>query len=220
MKNKTAAGLVTAMLLLITAGIASGQTEQQASGQAEGAREASKTTKSRWLRAQPLPGLLNERFRATCRASIGIAGAVSHTGYSTALLPQVSYRQHSFYAGPRLLVDDSYLPYRNIWSINTGYFYSLLKNSHWEAVAGADYQCSFYKTYNPYNLPAPANRVQELTATVGISWRPDPAGRLAAMLQLGSGIYFDTYHDLIQNKRHNNAGRTSLIRISLHYLLF
>jgi len=155
------------------------------------------------------------------QAGIGISAARTHTGYSAYLLPEVHYRRHTVYAGPKLLLDDSYLPYSNTWGINAGYAYTLLQSAHWQAGAGVDYQCSFYKPYNPYHIAADShNRVQEGNVFLSLWWRPWAAGRLAAGLSIGSGIYFDTYHDLTGGTRHTDAGQAGMTRLMITYQLF
>ncbi len=153
------------------------------------------------------------------QADAAIAAGFSHTGYHTSLLFPVHYGRHTVYAGPKILLTESYLPFRNIWGIHAGYAYRVLQQGRWQADAGVDYQCSFYK---PYSITGNNryNRVQEIYFLLGLAYRIRPEGRIGIKLQLGSGLYADTWHDLVEGRKRTGLGRASTGRFTVSYKLF
>lgn len=152
-------------------------------------------------------------------ADVGIAAGFAHTGYHTSLLFPVHWGKHTAYAGPRILLTESYLPFRSIWGVHAGYNYRVLQQERWQADAGIDYQCSFYK---PYSLGGNNrnNRVQEIYFLLGLAYRVRPESRIRIKLQLGSGLYADTWHDLVEGRKRTGLGRASTGRFTISYKLF
>lgn len=152
-------------------------------------------------------------------ADAGIAAGFTHTGYHASLLFPVHYGRHSVYAGPKILPTESYLPYRNIWGIHAGYGYRVLEAGRWYTDAGVDYQCSFYKPYSVMHSNR-YNRVQEIYLLLGLAYRLRPERRFSLKLQLGSGIYADTWQDLVEGRKRTGLGRASTGRFTVSYKLF
>ncbi len=153
-------------------------------------------------------------------ADAGVAAGFSHTGYHLSLLIPVHYGKHTVYAGPKILPAESYLPSRNVWGVHAGYTYDMLRQHRWLTDAGIDYQCSFYKPYHFSGNNNPYNRVQELYLMLGLAYCFRPEGRISIKLQLGSGLYADTWYDLSEGGSRTAFGRASAGRFTVSYKIF
>lgn len=152
-------------------------------------------------------------------AEAGVAAGFSHTGYHLSLLVPIHYGNHAAYGGPKLLLTESYLPYRNVWGIHMGYAYRILDQQRWKGDVALDYQCSFYRAQG-YNASDRHNRIQELHLMLGLSYHPHPEARTAMKLQLGSGLYADTWHDYTEDRKRTGMGRAAAARFTVSYTLF
>lgn len=162
-----------------------------------------------------------DAFAQKAGGGIGITSGFSYTGLSAAVTPEFFYRHHRLYAGPKLVIDDSYFPYKNTWGLLAGYGYDILQNEHWRAGVHAEYQAVWYKPYAYNNETAPSgNRAQEVNLGLDLFYHFLPQGRMYAGLHLGAGAFFETYHDVVTESHHINTGRTNMIRLSIGYKIF
>lgn len=163
-----------------------------------------------------------EKNKPGWQVGINLTNGLSYTGYNIYLTPEVSYGRHNIYVGPKYVVSDSYVPYRNIWGLNLGYRYDILSNARWCAGMGIDLQTAFYKPYNPYNLDAgnKHNKVHEMFLTLSLRYSFKPDNRLYIGLNIGSGFFSESYRDLIADKVNRNFNRTNMVTLTLGYKIF
>lgn len=149
-------------------------------------------------------------------AGIQLHTTISYTGFSSSLSFSVQSNSFHLYAGPRLLINDMYLPQKGPWGFQTGINYFFLYSNRLKATAGVDYQSTFVQPYNPLDISTrKMNNTHEVNLYYGIQ------GRVWDNFWVGSNIGFGRYteyfHDLVQNSRRYYSGYSGLIKIYFHY---
>lgn len=148
----------------------------------------------------------------------GLSSAISYTGINAYALADVQLGRHAFYAGPKLVLSDNYLPGKSSYGYDAGYSYTAFASRHWVSTAGVDFQSSYYTPFNAkYFKEVKKNTVNELTFSLGMAYVFDKSGRLSLGLNLGTGMFFERYQDLGQGTTNTNSGLTQMVRLNLHY---
>lgn len=153
------------------------------------------------------------------RAGISLAGGASYTGLNAYLLPELSWKKHQVYIGPKLALSTSYLPRNNTWGYNAGYRFLVFEKARWSSLVDADYQVVYYKPYNPLGYPVDKNnciREFQFALTLGYRLHPD----LSLRVNLGTGLYAERFYDVTEGRKNMQYGMTQLARISACYQLF
>lgn len=153
---------------------------------------------------------------------ISASSSFTYTGINSYLLLDANLGKHDIYAGPKLVISDSYLPYQAIMGYDVGYDYIILSNSRLSALINLDYQVSYYDPYNPNNVDI-ANRkntVNELFVSLGISYRLGRKSRFAAVLSLGTGAFVEKYYDVVALNKNITTGLSQMARVGIRYNIF
>jgi len=156
------------------------------------------------------------------QGGISLSSGLSYTGFNLYLMPEVSYGKHNLAIGPKYVVSDSYVPYKNVWGYNISYRYDVIAYKHWRSGISADFQSSFYKPNNPYNLEIgnKHNKIHEMFVVLSLFYHFGFENRYYAGLDIGSGFFSESYHDLVADKVNRNFGRTNMVTFTIGYKIF
>ncbi|PZF74470.1 hypothetical protein DN068_02495 [Taibaiella soli] len=138
------------------------------------------------------------------------------------LMPEVSYGKHNLSIGPKYVVSDSYVPYKNVWGYNINYRYDIMTYKHWRSGISFDFQSAFYKPNNPYNLDVgnKHNKIHEMFVVLSLFYHFTKERRYYVGLDIGSGFFSESYHDLVIGKVNRNFGRTNMVTFTIGYKIF
>lgn len=154
----------------------------------------------------------------TWRWGLEWSSSLSYTGLGSGLTGQWQQGRHLAYAGPRLLVSDSYVPGQGPWGLQLGYQYHWVREGRWQSFVNIDYQLSWYQPYNPQQLPVSGrNRVHEFHLAYGIQYQLGPPLYLGSTL--GVGGYLEQLLDVRENQRRSYRGYSNLLRLFVRYVL-
>ena len=155
--------------------------------------------------------------------SIGIAAssAFTYTGINSYLVVDGQWRNHTLYAGPKVVLSDNYLPGKPSFGLNIGYSYLLLACKHWTSSVFINYESSYYRPYNAvlYDFNR-KNRVDEFTGGLGLTYKFGNNGPFSISLNAGSGAFVEHFYDVIEGTKHSSSGISQSVRLSLHFKLF
>ena len=168
------------------------------------------------------PGAQAQNNSGNFTLGISTSSSFTYTGINSYLLIDVNLGKNDIYAGPKLVISDSYIPYKAILGYDIGYNYILLSNGQLSALINLDYQVSYYDPYNPNNVDI-ANRkntVNELFISLGISYRLSRKSRFAAVLYLGTGAFLEKYYDVVELNKNITTGLSQMARIGVRYNIF
>lgn len=153
---------------------------------------------------------------------ISASSSFTYTGINSYLLLDANVGKHDIYAGPKLVISDSYIPYKAIMGYDLGYNYLLLSNGRLSALINLDYQISYYDPYNPnrVDIANKKNTINELFVSFGISYRLSRKSRFAITLSLGTGAFLEKYYDVVELNRNITTGLSQMARIGIRYNIF
>ncbi len=166
-----------------------------------------------------LVGQLPARAFKSIGGGVGLAAGMAHSGFASSLLIPIDWHRHTIYAGPRLLLSESYFPYSNTWGLQMGYAYRVMQMNRWGAEAAFDYQWGRYRPYF-FGGPRDYNHLHEFNLFIGLSYAVFPKQGLDLKLHTGTGLYMDRWQDLSEGRKRSGVGRTSAVRLTLSYKLF
>jgi len=156
--------------------------------------------------------------------SLGISPATSftYTGINSYLLVDASLGKHDLYAGPKVVLSDSYLPYKAIMGYDIGYNFFVLTNGRLSALVNLDYQISYYDPYNPnkVDIANRKNTVNELFLSLGINYRLSRKSRFSLSLNLGTGAFLEKYYDVVELNKNITTGLSQIARLGIRYNIF
>jgi len=156
--------------------------------------------------------------------SLGISPATSftYTGINSYLLVDASLGKHDLYAGPKVVLSDSYLPYKAIMGYDIGYNFFVLTNGRLSALVNLDYQISYYDPYNPnkVDLPGKKNTINELFFSLAVNYRLSKKSRFSIWLSLGTGAFLEKYYDVVALDKNINTGLSQMARVGIRYNIF
>ena len=143
--------------------------------------------------------------------------SVSYTAYSNALCFSLQRGDWEVYAGPRLLLNDMYMPSAGPWGVQAGISYYPVQGERVSAFVNFDYQNTFYQPYNPRGITTrKRNSVHEFNLAYGFRFYVYEG--FGVMTKLGFGRYAERFHDLGEAVARNYAGYSGLINVSFFYV--
>jgi len=148
----------------------------------------------------------------------GLCTALSYSGVNASLLLHAGMGRHGIYAGPKVVLSDSYLFTSLVNGYQLGYNYTVVAAGQWRAAANFDYQVAYYKPYNPNDLDVDKNNMlHELIPTLGLYYEVGKARQLQLGLHAGAGMYLSLYQDLVAGTSQTKQGYTSAVRLMIVY---
>lgn len=139
-----------------------------------------------------------------------LSSSLTYAGLSSALLYNFSIQKHRIYGGPRLLLSDSYLPFRGPFGGRIGYQYIVLQNERWRSGAGIDYQ---FVLSRPFRSDDGLQSIHEYHVSYGFSFRL--LKRWWINTDLGAGFYLEELGT--KSNRQSFTGFSNLINLSVRY---
>ncbi|MBS1689893.1 MAG: hypothetical protein JSS96_14285 [Bacteroidetes bacterium] len=141
-------------------------------------------------------------------AGISAASSFTYTGINSYLLLDARLGRHDLYAGPKIVLSDSYLPYKAIMGYDVGYNFFALTNARLSALVNLDYQISYYDPYNPnkVDIANRKNAINELFLSLGINYRLSRKSRFSVGLNLGTGVFLEKYYDVMELNKNITPG--------------
>lgn len=153
---------------------------------------------------------------------IGMSYGLSYTGFNMYLMPEVTYGKHNLAIGPKYVVSDSYVPYKNVWGYNITYRYDIMTYKHWRSGISANFQSAFYKPNNPYHVETgnSHNKIHEMFLVLSLFYHFAREHKCYIGLDIGSGFFSESYHDLVVGKVNRNFGRTNMVTLTIGCKIF
>lgn len=144
---------------------------------------------------------------------------LTYTGYSTILAFEYEKKKHSFYAGPRFSITNSYLLKTMPAGLNFGYRYFFLSDlKRWKVYSSIDYLLYSYKAFKEQNTSGKKrNFIHEINLSYGVQFKISE--KFYVSNSIGVGKYFESYYNYKSLSTSRNHGYDALLRLFIKYKL-
>ena len=152
------------------------------------------------------------------KTSLIIGSTITITGPGTQLTTLVTFKNTSFYAGPRFSFN-SYTFKEGFWGIKAGARQTIITAERFNFFINLDYENLFIKPKLPERYgPAKFNVIHELNLCYGFEWKIMPSSNMWLGSDLGCGIFVERDRDLIDKEMiYQFSGYSRIFEIYLRY---